>query len=69
MKIETRLILVKETKFDKIRKHLLKMFFKKDYEIINKFQELIEIKRPKNIIIPKEIGKNTIKKEKNKNGI
>ena len=54
-KNETGLILVRETKFDKIRRKLLMFFLGKDYEIIQNFDELIKVNRPKNIIIPKPI--------------
>ena len=60
MALETRLIIRKESKFDKIRKRLLMIFFKDEYFLMEQFNELIRPKRikPKNIIIPKEIGKN-----------
>lgn len=54
-KNETGLILVRETKFDKIRRKLLMFFWGKDYEIIQNFDELFKVNRPKNIIIPKPI--------------
>ena len=54
-KNETGLILVRETKFDKIRRKLLMFFLGKDYEIIQNFDELFKVNRPKNIIIPKPI--------------
>ncbi len=54
-KNETGLILVRETKFDKIRRKLLMLFWGKDYEIIQNFDELFKVNRPKNIIIPKPI--------------
>ena len=60
---KTGLILVKDTKFDKIRRKLLMFFWGKDYKIIEEFESIIQVKRPKNIIIPKEIGK-TCKGEK-----
>ena len=63
MKLETGLIVVKETKFDKIRKYLISIFFKNEQKMIIEFEELMHINRPKNIIIPKEIGK-TCKGEK-----
>ena len=55
MKLETGLIVVKETKFDKIRKYLISIFFKNEQKMIIEFEELMHINRPKNIIIPKEI--------------
>ena len=54
-KMETGLIVVKQTKFDKIRRNLLMFFYGKDYKIIENYQQLIKINRPKDIIIPKEI--------------
>ena len=63
MKLETGLIVVKETKFDKIRKYLISIFFKNEQKMIIEYEELMHINRPKNIIIPKEIGK-TCKGEK-----
>ena len=54
-KNETGLILVRETKFDKIRRKLLMFFWGKDYEIIQNFDAIFKINRPKNIIIPKPI--------------
>ncbi len=54
-KMETGLIVIKHTKFDKIRRGLLMFFYGKDYKIFENYQRLIEINRPKNIIIPKEI--------------
>lgn len=57
MKLETGLIVVKETKFDKIRKYLISIFFKNEQKMIIEFEELMHINRPKNIIIPKEMGK------------
>ena len=53
--METGLIVIKQTKFDKIRRGLLMFFYGKDYKIFEKYQQLIKINRPKNIIIPKEI--------------
>lgn len=54
-KMETRLIVIKQTKFDKIRRGLMMFFYGKDYEIIDKYQQLLKVNRPRNIIIPKEI--------------
>ena len=66
MKLETGLIVVKETKFDKIRKYLISIFFKNEQKMIIEFEELMHINRPKNIIIPKEIGKTCKRKKKQK---
>ena len=54
-KMETGLIVIKQTKFDKIRRRLMIFFYGKDYKIIERYQQLVKINRPKNIIIPKEI--------------
>ena len=54
-KIETGLIVVKQTKFDKIRRKLMMFFYGKDYKIIEQYQQLLKVNRPKNIIIPKEM--------------
>ena len=54
-KNEAGLILVRETKFDKIRRKLLIFFWGKDYKIIQNFDELFKVNRPKDIIIPKPI--------------
>ncbi len=58
--LETGLIIRKESKFDKIRKKLLMLFFKEEYLIMEQLDSLVKPKKinPKNIIIPKEIGKN-----------
>ena len=54
-KMETGLIVIKQTKFDKIRRGLLMFFFFFDYKIFENYQQLMNVNRPKNIIIPKEI--------------
>ena len=54
-KMETGLIVIKQTKFDKIRRGLLMFFYGKDYKIFENYQQLIKVNRPRNIIIPKEI--------------
>ena len=54
-KMETGLIVIKQTKFDKISRGLLMFFYGKDYKIFEIYQQLIKVNRPKNIIIPKEI--------------
>ena len=58
--LETGLIIRKESKFDKIRKKRLMLFFKEEYLIMEQLDSLIKPKKinPQNIIIPKEIGKN-----------
>ena len=54
-KKETGLILIKDTKFDKIRRKILMLFWGKDYEILQNFESMFQINRPKNVIIPKII--------------
>ena len=59
----TGLIVKKETKFDKIRKLLSRIFFKEEYYLEAELQSLLQ-KRSINtskIVIPREIGKNKIK--------
>lgn len=59
----TGLIVKKETKFDKIRKLLNRIFFKEEYYLEAELQSLLQ-KRSINtskIVIPREIGKNKIK--------
>ncbi len=57
--VETSLVIKKETKFDKIRDALFSLFFHEKYEMIQKLDKLLEVKRvePSKIIIPKEIKK------------
>lgn len=62
--IETSLIIKRETIIDKIRKSLLVLIYKDDYQMIQRLDELIMPKRPKQnskIVIPQEIGKSIIK--------
>lgn len=62
--IETSLIIKRETVIDKIRKSLLVLIYKNDYQMIQKLDELIMPKRPKQnskIVIPQEIGKSISK--------
>ena len=59
----TGLIVKKETKFDKIRKLLNRIFFKEEYYLEAELQKKKK-KRSINtskIVIPREIGKNKIK--------
>lgn len=59
----TDLIVKKETKFDKIRKLLNRIFFKEEYYLEAELQSLLQ-KRSINtskIVIPREIGKNKMK--------
>ena len=63
---EKGLVIRKETIYDKIRKNLFAFIYAKDYEMMQRLDELIMPKRPnKEIIIPKKIGKD-IKKLKGK---
>ena len=58
-KKETSLVLVRDTKFDKIRRRILMLFWGKDYEILQNFENMFKVNRPTNVIIPKVIkGKN-----------
>lgn len=60
--MEKSLVIRKETVYDKIRRSLFSLIFKKDYEMMQKLDELMLPKRPdKKIIIPNEIGKNIYK--------
>ncbi len=61
-KIETGLIVVKETAFDKIRRKILNIIYGRDYIILQEFENLMKTNRPKNIIIPKSINFNKGKK-------
>ena len=54
-KMETGLIVVKNIKFDNIRRKIMMFFYGKDYKIIENYKSLLKINRPNNIIIPKEI--------------
>lgn len=55
--IETSLVIRKETKFDKIRKILVGIFFKEEYLFNMEIENLLKMHRPNSskIIIPKEI--------------
>lgn len=58
--IETSLVIKKQTIYDKIRRSLLVLIYQKDYPMIQRLENLIQVKRPNqnsNIVIPKEIGK------------
>ena len=62
--MQTGLIVKRETKFDKIRKLLSRIFFKEEYYLEAELQSLLQ-KRSINtskIIIPKEIEKEAWKK-------
>lgn len=61
---ETRLIIRKETIYDKIRRSFLTLIYQKDYTMIQRLEELMMVKRPKQskkIIIPKEIRRDIAK--------
>ena len=62
--METGLIVRKETKFDKIRKILTRIFFKEEYFLEAELEGLLQRKsvNTSKIVIPKEIGKNIWKK-------
>ena len=50
---ETSLVIKKETKFDKIRDALFNLFFHEEYEMMQRLDKLLEVKR----VIPREIKK------------
>ena len=54
-KNETGLVLVRDTKFDKIRRRILMLFWGKDYEILQNYENMFKVNRPTNVIIPKVI--------------
>lgn len=56
--METGLIVKKETKFDKIRKLLIRIFFKEEYFLEAKLENLLQKNRvnTSKIVIPREIG-------------
>lgn len=61
---ETSLVIKKENVYEKIRKNLLILIFHKDYQMIQRLENLMKPTRPKpnvKIVIPKEIGKDTKK--------
>ncbi len=63
--METRLIIRKETLYDKIRRSLLIFIYQRDYNMMQRLDKLLKAKRPiEKIIIPQEIGKNIKKYEK-----
>ena len=57
--VQTSLVIKKETIFDKISKALFSLFFHEEYEMLDRLDKLLKVKRvkPKNIVIPKEIKK------------
>ena len=42
-KMETGLIVIKHTKFDKIRRRIMMFFYGKDYKIIEQYQQLLRL--------------------------
>jgi len=54
---EKRLVIKKETQFDKIRKIIYQIFFQQEYLLEMELESLLQINRPnpKKIVIPKEI--------------
>ena len=56
---EKSLIIRRETVYDKIRRSLLALIFRKEYKMVQRLEELLKPHRPsENIVIPKEVGKN-----------
>lgn len=57
--VETSLVIKKETKFDKIRDALFSLFFNEEYEMMQRLDELLKVKRVETnkIVIPKEMKK------------
>lgn len=61
---KTSLMIRKENIYAKIRINLYRLMYGKDYEMIQRLDNLIKPKRPnqnQKIIIPKEIGKDITK--------
>lgn len=56
--LETGLVLRRESKFEKVRKVLFRIFFAEEYFMEQDFENLIKIRKidTSKIIIPKEIG-------------
>ncbi len=61
---ETRLVVKKETKFDKIRKILIEIFFQEEYLLEMEIENLLKNNRvkPEKIVVPKEINREKYKK-------
>ena len=55
--LETGLIIRKESNFDKIRKSIYQIFFKKEYLLEMEINNITKVNRPnpKDIVIPKEM--------------
>lgn len=61
-RIQTSLIIKKETIYDKIRKSIFTLVFQKEAETIRRLDDLLKPNRPNlrnKIIIPKEMGKDS----------
>ena len=66
--VEKSLVVRKENLYEKIRKSLFAFLYAKDYQMMEKLDELIKPKRPnKRIVIPQEMGKNIKKWNKEEN--
>ncbi|MGN1297105.1 MAG: hypothetical protein ACI4VH_01530 [Clostridia bacterium] len=57
--LETSLVVIKETKFDKIRKIIYQIFFQEEYLLDMELKNIIKINRPnpEKIVIPREMVK------------
>ena len=55
--LETGLIIRKESNFDKIRKSIYQIFFRKEYLLEMEISNITKVNRPnpKDIVIPKEM--------------
>ena len=55
--LETGLIIRKESNFEKIRKYIYQIFFRKEYLLEMEINNIIKVNKPnpKNIVIPREI--------------
>ena len=55
--LETGLIIKRESNFEKIRKSIYQIFFRKEYLLEMEINNIIKVNRPNpnNIVIPKEI--------------
>lgn len=62
--IESSLVIRKESIYDRIRKNLCILIYRRDYLMMQRLDELMKTKRPNpgsKIVIPKEIGRDFIK--------
>lgn len=55
--LETGLIIKRESNFEKIRKSIYQIFFRKEYLLEMEINNIIKVNKPnqKNIVIPREI--------------